>query len=481
MNPRAALFLLSAMAAFPAAAAGFRPDLATLPAVPRHALPAVAVERALAAAPHRDQPFDFAAGVAAGVSLADGQWREAGPGTLSWRARLASPGATSLSLHLAPFELPAGAELWLYDATGALVHGPYTAANNHAEGLWTPVVPGGEIVVELRAPAAAAADAHLGIERAYHGWRDWKAESAPAKAGSCNIDVACSEGDDWRDEARSVARVQISGDTGSVLCSGQLINNVRQDLRPYFLTADHCGIDDPNGGPAQSVVLYFNYQRPQCGSGQGDLTQTMTGSRFVADNVESDFTLVELLQSPPEAYAVYYAGWNVQGSGSSSGASIHHPSGDEKSISLYNTPLVATDVDIGNGRVVDSWRVRWARGVTEPGSSGAGLWNSQHQLLGVLSGGSASCSDPTSPDYYGRLDVAWTAEAGADGQLKAHLDPDGTGCAALPGRDPTRDPVSTESCPVGTGGGGSPAPLFLAAALAAAGLRRVLHQKIRSP
>lgn len=470
MNLRGALLLFSVLTAAPAGAAALRPDLASLATVPQHRLPAVVVDKAVDAAPRKDRPYDFAVAVEARLSLAQGQWRRLDDRTQQWRMRVHSPGARSLSLHLFPFEVPRGAEVWVYDGAGALVHGPYTAAHNHPEGLWTPIVAGDEIVVEARLRGAPAPVLRLGIERAYHGYRDWNAAEAPAKAGSCNIDVACSQGDAWRADIRSVARVQISGNAGSVLCTGQLVNNVRQDLTPYFLTADHCGIGDLNGGPAQSVVLYFNYERPQCGSGQGDLTQTLTGSRFLADNVESDFTLVEMMQSPPDLYGVYYAGWNVRGDGSSAGAGIHHPSGDEKSISLYDTALVATEVDIGSGRVVDSWRVRWDEGVTEPGSSGSGLWNSQHQLIGVLSGGSASCSNPTAPDYYGRLDMAWTAEAGSDGQLKAHLDPDGTGCLSLPGRDPAGPVAASEECSA-AGGGGSPSRLLLIG-LAAALVRR---------
>lgn len=472
MTLRGALLLFSTLLlAAPAGAAAWRPDLESLAAVPRHDLPAVAIDKAVAAAPRKDRPFDFAAAVETRLSLAHGQWRTVEAGTRQWRTRVHSDGARSLSLHLFPFAVPRGVEVWVYDRAGTLVHGPYTAANNHPEGLWTPIVAGDEIVVEARVRGRAIPALQLGIARAYHGYRDWQVADAPAKAGTCNIDVACSQGNAWRDDIRSVARVQISGNTGSVLCTGQLVNNVRQDLTPYFLTADHCGIGDLGGGPAQSVVLYFNYERPQCGSGQGDLTQTLTGSRFVADNVESDFTLVEMMQAPPDLYGVYYAGWNVRGEGSSAGATIHHPSGDEKSISLYDTAVVATEVDIGSGRVVDSWRVRWDEGVTEPGSSGSGLWNSQHQLIGVLSGGSASCSNRTAPDYYGRLDVAWAAEAGVDGQLKAHLDPDGTGCLSLPGRDPAGAPAASEECPA-TGGGGSPPASWLLLALGATLLRR---------
>jgi len=39
------------------------------------------------------------------------------------------------------------------------------------------------------------------------------------------------------------------------------VNNVRQDLKPYFMTANHCGI---TSGNAASLVVYWNYQNSTC-------------------------------------------------------------------------------------------------------------------------------------------------------------------------------------------------------------------------
>lgn len=98
--------------------------------------------------------------------------------------------------------------------------------------------------------------------------------------------------------------------------------------------------------------------------------------------------------------------------------SVHHPSGDfQKSSSGYFS-------DYGNcrwspglncGRATDeagsnSLQVRWSTGTTEGGSSGGGLFtrlNGKDYLVGQLSGGAASCSSRSSPDYFGRFDVAY--------------------------------------------------------------------------
>ena len=55
-----------------------------------------------------------------------------------------------------------------------------------------------------------------------------------------------------------------------------------------------------------------------------------------------------------------------------------------------------------------SFQVKYTKGATQGGSSGAPLidWDSK-RVVGILSGGFAVCSDPSRPDYFGRLDRAW--------------------------------------------------------------------------
>lgn len=411
------------------------PDLNQLPKTPRFELPVADVVNARRIAEgQRGFPQRFAVGLPTDLRLSEGRWETAATRAV-WRLRLASAHAHTLNLELADLRLPASAQLWLYDAAGTVMQGPYMAANvTHDGRLWTAAVPSGEAVLELRVDPAERDQVGLRVAQVNHGYRDIFKDGSEGKSGACNIDTVCPQGDAWRDEIRSVARITIGGE---FLCTGQLINNARQDLTPYFITADHCRVGD-TGTPAESVVFYWNYVTSICGGGaDGTLDQNQSGSRFVADNERSDFTLVRLSQTPPAEFSVYYAGFDVSGAAPLSGAGIHHPQGDEKRISLYDTPATQAQVQI-ESRTVESWRVNWSQGTTERGSSGSGLWNQDHRLIGVLSGGEASCNNTGGNDFYGRLDVAWTAEANADGQLKAHLDPDNTGVQSVPGRDPTR-------------------------------------------
>lgn len=424
------------------AAATFKPDVATLAAVPRLEPAAAAVQDALAHADRPERPLRYAVAVPLPLPLSAGRWRPLGDGLASWRLRLASPGARSLSARLAPFTLPPGAQLWVYGPAGARAYGPYTPAQAGSQGFWTPVIDGSELVLEVRAPAAAAAAVRLEVAEVFHGFAGFaKAAGGPGASGSCNVDADC-ESAAWGDEARSVARITIAN---QYYCSGQLLNNVEQDQAPLFITARHCGINHEHGA-ADSVNFYFNFEAACGDPPPPEPEATVVGATFLADDVPSDFTLLRMNGAPPAN--AYFAGWNATGQGSASGASIHHPSGDAKKISLYDTTLAQTSVDIGGACNVNAWEVHWTSGTTEGGSSGGGLWSSARQLIGILSGGTASCDNPGGADYYGRLDRGWTASLEPGGQLKAHLAPGGSCIAAIPGLDPL---VTPNAAPITSG------------------------------
>jgi lysyl endopeptidase len=482
----AAAILSFAASAAHAAAPTFAPDLATLPAVPRVELRAAAVDQALAA-PVKNRPYQYAVPVPLALAPRQGVWLGRGA-QASWRLRVQSPGALSLSVQLEQVTLPAGAELWVYDPKAQLTHGPYDARRIGRSGLWTPPVSGDELVLEVRGPAAIASALKLGDARVFHGFRDWKVDSK-AGAGACNIDITCSSASAWQEDAGSVARISIGG---QYLCSGQLLNNVRQDRKKLFLTANHCGIEG-EGGPAESVVFYFNYTGPCTSNGTDPLPQpTWEGALRRAHDVQSDFTLLEITDAGPLPTNAYFAGWDATGDDpGSGGVAIHHPGGDEKKIAFHGVVPARETVDIGTGCVVNAWEVQWSEGTTEAGSSGGGLWNGAHRLIGVLSGGAASCANPGGFDYFARLESGWTANAAVDGQLRHWLDPDDTCVATVPGLDPddpapgsvtatagnTRCEGQRSTCSgSGDGGGGALDGLALAL-LALAARRRSQHDQ----
>ena len=381
-------------------------------------------------------PFRFAATIDTSITpAAAGTWESLGDGSSLWRLRIVSPGALSLNLGFDRFELPAGASLWLYDGNGAMVQGPYTRDNRNAKGgLWTALVLGDEIVVELHQPAGAGSRPDLRIASVNHGYREFGEfdPTAATKQGSCNIDVICPEGDDWHNQIRAAARITISG---AFLCSAQLVNNTAEDLAPFLLTAQHCV---ENASQATSVVAFWNYESPTCGfHAGGSLAQNQSGATLVslwAWQSGSDFALVRLDQTPDPAFNVYYSGWDATGNIPSGSVGIHHPSGDEKSISFNTDPL---DYDDYYGSGSYQWRInQWELGTTEGGSSGSCIYDPVSQLcVGTLTAGTASCANTAGYDIYGRMDAHWTGDGTAEGRLSDWLDPLTTGALTLAGRD----------------------------------------------
>ena len=475
-----------------ASAARLVPDVQHLDALPMHALPSLAVEKAVKETQAKGSPLQFAVSMPLTLGLADGVWQPVDGQTLAWRTRIYSAGAQTLNFHFSQFHLPAGAELWLYDPSGKRLAGPYTRANELGDGqLWTAVIDGDTAVLEARVPATAKDQLQLQLKEANHGYRGFgkAATGSFNTSGACEIDVACPAGQPYLDQARALARITIGGNT---LCSGQLVNNVRQDSTPFFLTANHCGI---SSGNASSVVFYWNYQNSNCGgNGSEPGYQTQSGSLYVAGDVSSDFTLVKAAQALDPAFNLYLAGWNASSSVPQSGGVVHHPQGDVTKVATYTAPASRNDnvslcdgsfslggICLGTTRQIKAWQVTYAQGITEPGSSGSALLDQNRLIVGQLSGGSSACSGSSGSsgngqsDVYGRTELAWTANAAASGQLKANLDPDNTGTLQLGGKNANSGTIAPSSSGNGAGsgsGGGGAMPLLTLGSLLFVALRR---------
>lgn len=358
-----------------------------------------------------------------------GTWQNLPDGRL-WRLRIHSPGAASHNLGITRFDLPKGAKLWIYNPSGKHVEGPYTSRDrSHKGSLWTPIIEGDEIVVEIFVPTGASQPV-VEIGKVNKGYRSFGKDGTD-KQGGCNNDVICPEGDPWRDQIRSVARYLIDG---TYTCTGQLMNNTAIDFTPYFLSANHCGVTSAND---HTLVFYWNFESPNCGDlSGGSLADNQTGATFRASYAPSDFVLVEL--DPGEldpAFNVYFTGWDANGTVPASTVGIHHPRGDEKAISFNTNAVTSTDYlsNVVNA-TEDHWRIDdWEDGTTEPGSSGSGLWDAAtNRLVGQLHGGYASCTSITS-DWYGKLSTSWTGGGTNSTRLSNWLDAGNTGTLAING------------------------------------------------
>jgi len=379
-------------------------------------------------------PFRFGAPFDVNYNIYNsGTWDELADGGRIWRLKIESPGAFSINLLYEHFFMPPGAEMFVYSADREMVLGAFTERNNKDHGQFsTAPVKGDACVVEYYEPAEVRGQGVVAISRIVHGYRDifnfggTKGTDGFGSSGFCNNNINCPEGDPWQDEKRGVCMVLLSG--GSRWCSGSLVNNVRQDGTPYFLTANHCL------GSEATWIIMFKYESPTCDNIDGPTNYTISGTTLRASYSTSDFGLLELSSTPPEAYEPYYNGWSNINTASQSSTAIHHPSGDIKKISFDYDPVTSTNYLSTSGTT--HWRVgNWEDGTTEGGSSGSPLFDQNHRIVGQLHGGYASCTSITA-DWYGKFSLSWNGGGSASSRLRDWLDPDNTGVQTLDGYDP---------------------------------------------
>lgn len=373
-------------------------------------------------------------------------------GSMIWRASFKSPDATGMSIRFSEFDIPDGAELFVYTPDQELIDGSYTSKTELQENiLHTDDLAGDELIVEYFEPAEVSHSGSftiIGISHLYKNSFTTKGPHGNAK-GDCHIDVMCPEVEQWMDQANAVVCIKIAASSGTYLCTGSMINNTRNDKTPYVLTAAHCWESSP------VFTFFFYYQTDSCGAIRGisniyaknGVIRAIDHQGAESSRLGPDFMLLEITGNLNERVTknLFFSGWDRSTAVPAVGAAIHHPGGDYKKYSLPRSYSYYSYSSY-------YWEVYWwtgnaNKGVTEEGSSGSPLLNAQKRIVGILSRGSSSCKYPeetgTSPggtDIYGKFSASWAFNSTDESKmLKCWLDPDNTGVVILDGI-PYNDP-----------------------------------------
>lgn len=361
-------------------------------------------------------------------------------GGMLYRYGIASKNAHSLSFIFSQFDLKKGSLMYIFDGAKSLFTGAYSFLNNNVEhALGTDILKSDNVIIEIYEPKENIGSSQLVLSTVVHGFMDLDgfAQKAFGGSGNCNYDVNCPLGSDFQDQKNGVA-ITISG---GLACSGSLVHNTTGDIIPYYLTARHCGLS------TATWVLRFNWERDVANTicaqtnstaNNGVTDHLITGTELKASSNISDFTLVKLNSLPDNTWNVFYNGWDNSDIQNSMNATvIHHPSQDIKKISKTILPPYKAGIDFNGNANCQTWRIdKWDKGTTEQGSSGSPLFDQNKRIIGVLTGGSASCSG-TVPnngyDMFGRFGYSWNTLADSALQLKCWLDPDNTGATYIDG------------------------------------------------
>ena len=382
--------------------------------------------------------MEFARFLSLNISLEDKAWQKTSTnnGSMIYRLAISSPGALAIGAYFSDMHIPNGAKLFIYSPDHKQLIGAFTSFNNSSSGLFaTEYILGDKMIIEYAEPAAVKGEGHFVISEILHAYRGINTvddDKGFGGSGTCEVNVNCPEGSGKTQQRDAVVRLLIKTGSSGVWCTGSLINNTSEDRTPYIITADHCGINS-SADDHEQWVFYFHYQSPDCEDPIAEPEhQTMVGCTEIASSsnagiLGSDFYLVLLSQEVPIEYRPFFIGWNRDDLGSDNGYTIHHPQGDIKKISTYTSPLTS-DTYTG-GMSNGFWKVVWAEtetnhGVTEGGSSGSPIFDSEGYLIGTLTGGGASCTSLTAPDYYGKFSKHWDSNGSSnDEQLMPWLDP----------------------------------------------------------
>lgn len=350
--------------------------------------------------------------------VAQGEWQDLEDGSRICRIAIESEGASMLSVQFDRWELPEGAKVFLFDRERTRFIGGFDRSNRTPTGkMATAVLPGDQVVIEYHVPAGTEAG-ELRVASITHGHIDLFGLQAARdidpgyQSSPCNINVVCPEAADWQQIKRAVAMfLRPSGDG----CTGVLLNNTADPGRPYFHVANHCY--QPN---EDEWVFYFNYESPGCVGSTGPSDQTLTGATLRANYYFDDFVLLELFDTPPANFNVYYAGWDRSGNTPQSGTVIHHPLYDVKKITFnYDAPT-----SFAHPEGWQLWRNYWDDGLVQAVSSGSPMFDQNKRMVGHMFEGAQECADATTtPTDCAKFSESWNGGGSPTTRLRDWLDP----------------------------------------------------------
>ncbi len=367
----------------------------------------------------------FAVKVEQNYTVKDGLWSQLG-GMRIWQIGFSASDASSLNFLISDLNLPIKSEMFILSKNGRIIHGPITPDVVFDHVYASDIIESNDAIIVVKCNKDNYNQFSINVNGVCQGIPKPIETRDFGDADSCNYDVNCAVGAGWENERDAVALVI---ENGMYYCSGSLVNDQCQDLRPFFLSAFHCldinknnQIDESEKNLSNYVYRFkFEAGTPTC---PGNSTGTQgtwivySGAAFRAANYATDFALAELYGSIKNQPRIALAGWDRRNITPQTTTIIHHPAGDAKKITFDYNPAQQTTI---YGR--QCWWLQIDDGATIGGSSGSPYFNQNGRIVGQhFDTGNKNLPVCDRQDKYGgRFDLSWTGGGSDDTRLSNWL------------------------------------------------------------
>ncbi len=399
--------------------------------------------------------------------IALGQWlKYIDTNTVYYWIKIASPNSISIGVNFDSLFLPENHKLLISDINGNSID--YPSKNRHFwRKFYSFPITSDTVILEYSFPITDTTTiGYIEVESIYLDFLSIEANSALSKSTNeevlynlkpelyCIINEAhCYSG--ACKEKKSACFIKIND---SKHASAVLLNNAKNDGKPYILTAFHAidlnrdyVLSEAEKSNVNNWRFKFGYIRDGCQDPFVYDGYTYDGAEFRAAWRDTDFALVEMDETPQSGdffsgYGgdVYYAGWDARNVIPSSSICFHYPLNTNVIPLMYMydpMPPIQHDwlwdcANIYPG--VDFWRMdpgnSGGSGKAWNRSSGAPLFNQNYKVIGQLWGGCDNCTYRAST--FGALWRSWTGGGTNETRLSNWLDPDASGVQILDGYHP---------------------------------------------
>ncbi len=356
---------------------------------------AVASEQAIVAARRHAEPLDrnqvgFPIDIQTLSSDGVDGWSVLPDGRPCWTGQVHAPDAKGLRLRVSSLELPDSWILEFVDGWGVVrrtIDGQSRATRDDA--LWSPAMEGDRATIRLVGPSGSSERPLAAIDRAsyfFAGFDDGdRGDLLP-----CQTDARCGGVNATALASVGLLTYQLASEeefaVGCVLVADSLPN----DRRGYVLTVARVGEPDVMHN---SIDIRWHYINRVCAGGQLGTSSYSHGASRLVHAPESDLTLLEPWEDLPTTLPPIAAPWTSQPPSGLVHA-LHFPAGASM---RYGPGLIEPPAaDCPQFTDTEFFFHDFLAGTVQPTSEGGGVFDSNWNLVGLLS---ATCApDGVVPD-----------------------------------------------------------------------------------